>query len=57
VVNADLDEEAVEVNEANWLDETNEANVVDEIVGANEAIRVNATNEANVDRCQRGKCQ
>ena len=52
VVNADLDEEAVEVNEANWLDETNEANVVDEIVGANEAIRVNATNEANVDRCQ-----
>ena len=63
VVGADLDEAAVEVNEANRLDETNEANGVDKIAGANEAIdtneanRVNAANEADVDRCQQCKCQ
>ena len=47
MVNADLDEEAVKVGEANWLDETAEANVADRTNLANEASKNSLADEAD----------
>jgi hypothetical protein len=47
VVNADLDEEAVEVDKANGLNETDEANAADRTNFANEANKVSLANKAH----------
>ena len=47
VVDANLDEEAVEVDKANGLDETNEANVANIANLDNKANKASLTNEVN----------
>ena len=46
VIDADLDKEAVEVDEANELDETNEANVVDRTNLANKSNEASLSDKA-----------